>query len=549
MKVYYTLPGGTLVDPGGDDAASATPIGPMSVSMPRPGTAWFKLSTTDLDVPWAWIGLSSVLSYLPDGTDPLTGPSVTLTVYDDEMTFQGSIFEGTDADGNTVPRGAFPGFQAFAGVDYYIVLTTADVEAELILLVTDYGTHTPWEQPTDQLWTTSEPTALQGSDPSGTPSVVGDVQIPFLRTDVGAPFGYNVNLRTVDIGAGFAGSDTIQRVFNGVIPGADPAAADCAWQHARVGNYVGQSWSSDGTGTGDGSSPTCMPRDTSGINAGHAWSDSPVGWSYSSSAVDASGHQVISFTAYATELRASLTRTLARFGATAGLDPATFTAPAGYTETNPIWEDDINAVPDLLLLEISPNHLSNSGSGTPVTWAANPVTANNANGEWNGWGPKEIPPLTTATSWTGDPTDRPEGFLSRQAVTFDGGSDWTPMSTGFVDEVLAAEAAAASVSGSTSYYLGGIRFVAMSPTLLDDGAPASGMTAAAGISNYQFVTLRLTLRPSRVRYADLPAMPAVDSHILAPVRLLPRDDEDGILSAPRMWPPAKSGARLFGNIP
>jgi hypothetical protein len=33
------------------------------------------------------------------------------------------------------------------------------------------------------------------------------------------------------------------------------------------------------------------------------------------------------------------------------------------------------------------------------------------------------------------------------------------------------------------------------------------------------------------------------------VRLQPRDDEDGIYSAPRLWPPARAGARLYGSPP
>lgn len=513
----FEIADGTLLPPGGETSGAAYTISPYSVTYPSSGLEtelWWKLTsdqTMDLE-----ICFDVMLSYAIDGECDQFGPSVQLTILSEDLgtTYINST-SSTDEFGRIVPRG-FCDMYLLAGQTIYIrAVNYGSIPARIILRTSDYGEHTDWIQPADQLINLDPPNE----------GFVGDKTVdgytPTTFINEAGTSGWSE--RSGSSGAVYEGSSRLDHSFNNPLyPGQRNPAFDCGWAYARIGAFGSHYWSLDGTVSTMGEA--CVVGNT-GWNAFGSSDNWPIGVIVNNHAKDGAiggGHQFLDFQVWGQCERTWLTAILADFGTTAGADQYAspdFAPPAGFEGLGPLLEDGFSDPPELIKVEAMPTETTDATHGDldqEPYWYYRTVAATDAVRTDTTWGPKE--PFVTGTfnSWRGadSPTSNvPEDFIAVQEQRLTNGV-WTELDSA---AILAAEVGGDAGDG----YAGGMQFTGLPQELVESpgGCPLdlqillfdlSTPRDISSLDTQQVVLTRLTLRPGRIRFIKDAVIPSVD---------------------------------------
>jgi hypothetical protein len=564
---FFTIPGGALTDPGlvmGPTVVGAPVMPALSVSRPAeglPDATFIFDGASYVDAfggSGAWIIFDATLSYLADGTCDETSPEVGLNIFtvdhglpftweEDWDTLEVGANDAIDDYGREVPRGQWS--LLVERKTYIIQLTTPPGnDVRFILRVSDFGAHTGNLTIPDQAWNvTRNPWPSETGDPIVYPTET----IPWVRdAPDGSPAAREDGMRSWERQRAFHGKHDILQAPGKTSPATDGGAIECSWRSSRLASSPFQWWSSDNTASPPDDVPACFPA-TGTHESGESIFDGRVGYSYESGHAFG-GTDFARWNVYDAAYRIHIADLIHYFTATAGINPLTLPPPTGFVpDDNPLLSDLTAAYPDLLGVDIAMDRLDVGTLSTQTTrMYVSAVDYANADGSSDPWGPAEDASATN--NWRGT-TDGPEDYHARHPDQFVD-SSWTAVPDSVWAQALADEAAQGWLTGTPNYQ-GALSVVALFDAQRTDTLPTPAPTGIRGetvtdVSSYQFPVLRFRLRPSTgYYYANAALVPVVEVQGLQPVRLQPRDDDAGIYSTPRMWPPAKSGARLYGSPP
>jgi hypothetical protein len=562
----FTLPGGTLTDPGlvmGPGVVDAPVMPALSVSRPTDGTlpdatfvfdgaAYFDAFGGN----GAWVIFDATLSYLTDGTCDETAPEVGLNIFTVDHglpftwaepwdTLEIGANEGVDDYGRDVPRGQWTLF--LERKTYIIQLTTPPGnDVRFILRVSDFGAHTGELSIPDQTWkVTRNPWPSETGDPIVYPTET----IPWVR-DVpdGSPAAREDGMRSWERMRAFHGRHDILQAPGRTSPATDGAAIQCSWESARLASSPFQWWSSDNTASPPDDVPVCFPA--SGTNeSGESIFDGRVGYSYESGHAFG-GTDFARWEVYDAAYRLHIADLLHYFTATAGLNPFTLPPPTGFVpDDNPLLSDLTADYPELLGVDIAMDQLDTGTVGSQATrMYVSAVDYTNADGSSDPWGPAED--ASSTENWRGS-TDGPEDYHLRHPDQFTG-STWVPVPDATWTQALADEAAQGWLTGTPNYQ-GALSVVALFDAQRTPTLPTPAPTGIRGetltdVSSYQFPVLRFRLRPSTGYYFANSALLPVAVATGDPIRLLPRDDTRGAAPVARNYPVDVSTTRSYPVI-
>jgi len=498
--------GGIIIPAGGPTIGSATPITLASISAPFAGSAiddgvdtnphgWFKLVAPE---PGGVVYLMNIYSY--SALFPYTAYNADLAVY--------SGPPGATTIGDLTPESMTGDTAMFvAGETYFIRIShDTDVTPEpflLVLQVNDYPYVGDWIQDGDTSWVVGISTLHHDLD-----------TVPLIGGVVGAG----------SYAEQFLGSYQIRSALGGPEPdnngGTGDAARELSWHNAHLGKFDYQYLNSPATDAGYHGGFEEILKDGSYAPSGSSFSsDRFIGVIYGRSPGSVGQPATLTYTALADSIKYNITEVLSNFNQFAGLAyPTDF--PPGFTG-DLVWEDDATQ-PTLLGIDVSPDDTSAGDVGTGghdglgiVTWFMKAVPAHD--GDEETWGPNAFAAGGTAATWTGGVSD-PGEFPAAQDLQlddYDGGLvEWTEVDPTIVTAAMEYEAADDLPDG----FLGGLRFVGLFPNLISGfipfkvpaGVPALGEDNIRLGRNYQWMAMRVRLRPARRRWVGTPAPVAPD---------------------------------------